>query len=614
MLGLWLIEQHIITEKALDHALAVQMQSGGRLGDILIAHGATTPMALYKAIASQAKLPFVDLLKEEWNSALLRTSELGDYIRLRLLPIGLQNKVITIATSEPFNKQVIAYAKKHYGEDVRMVVTSPVDIRRSIEQHFTQTLTHQSQFRLASLAPERSALRTTTTNQRLVLTCLLLAYAATFIYKPFETTANSLLVANILYALALAFKVLVFTVGLKPPKFYSPISEVRAKEYPTYSIIVPLYKEEENVAALLAALSNIDYPKQKLDIKLVLEADDEATIKAALALKPSYQFDILRVPRSEPRTKPKACNYALAFARGDIITIYDVEDRPDPLQLKTVTALFDAMEENVACVQARLRYDNAHENILTRWFDMEYAILFDHLLLGLERLRMPIPLGGTSNHIYADRLREVGDWDPFNVTEDADLGVRLATLGFKTRTIPSTTMEEAPISIGAWIAQRSRWIKGHMQTWLVHMRRPATLYRKLGLPGFLGFQMFVGLPCFLFLTAPFVLILSILWTYGLFDAHLPAFIGSLMYANLLAYCMVNWLQAWFVAPTLRIPRGEHRVGYNVKAYVAALLFPFYWLLHIVTSFLALHGLIFRPYYWSKTTHGVSKMRKTLESV
>lgn len=608
MLGLWLIEEKIITEKSLDRALNVQMESGGRLGDILISLGAITPITLYKALAHQANLPFVDLLKTEWDKSLLRTSDLGDYIRLRLLPIASAGGVITIATSEPGDKHAKNYIKSHYGEHAQIVITSPLDIRRSIEQHFTQTLTHQSQFRLASLAPARSAIHTVTHSQSLTLWIIFLGYAAAFIFMPFATAAISLLVANILYMLALMFKALVFAAGLKPAKFLPPISTISQHEYPSYSIIVPLYKEAENVAALLASLSTIDYPKHKLDIKLVLEADDEATIKAAIALKPSYHFDIIRVPASEPRTKPKACNYALAFARGEIITIYDVEDRPDPSQLKTVAALFDTLPPEVACVQAKLRYDNAHENILTRWFDMEYAILFEHLLLGLERLRMPIPLGGTSNHVYADRLREIGDWDPFNVTEDADLGMRLAALGFKTRTIPSTTMEESPISISAWMQQRSRWIKGHMQTWLVHMRHPLKLYRTVGLHGFIGFQMFVGLPCFLFLTAPFVLVLSILWTRGLFNELLPEFIGTLMVANLIAYFALHWLQAFSVARTLLIPRGEHRGGYLVKAYIAALLFPAYWLLHIVTSFISLHQLIFRPHHWSKTTHGVSVMR------
>jgi cellulose synthase/poly-beta-1,6-N-acetylglucosamine synthase-like glycosyltransferase len=613
MLGLWLIEQDLITEKALDHALRTQMESGGRLGDILISHGAITPLTLYKAIALQINLPFVDLLKTNWGRGLLQPSALNDYIQLRMLPLewlGNSDEIGNpiIATSEPFDRKVIAYAKKHYGENVQLVVTSPIDIRRSIEQHFTEALTHQSQYRLAHIAPERSALRTTTIAQRASLWALFLFYTSCFIFFPYHTAGLSLFCINILYALALAFKALVFAAGLKPPHFDAPVSPISDMELPTYSILVPLYREAENVAALLASLAMIDYPKHKLDIKLVLEADDEETIRAAMHLKPSYQFEIIRVPPSKPRTKPKACNYALAFARGDIITIYDVEDRPDPAQLRLVAHLFDALPSEVSCVQAKLRYDNAHENLLTRWFDMEYAVLFEHLLLGLERLNMPIPLGGTSNHVNAERLYEVGEWDPFNVTEDADLGMRLAALGFKTRTIPSTTMEEAPISLGAWVAQRSRWIKGHMQTWLVHMRSPIKLYRTLGLHGFLGFQMFIGLPNLLFLTAPIVLILSILWTHGLFNDVMPSMLGTLMYINLIAYFTLHWLQAFCVAHTLVIPRGERRPAFMLKAYAAALLFPMYWLLHIITSFIALHQLILRPHHWSKTTHGVSVMR------
>ncbi len=617
MLGLWLIEEGSISEKALDHALREQMEHGGRLGDILIAHGAITPLALYKAIAKQVHLPFLDLLKSQWSPELLKVEALPDYIRLRLLPIRFCNErkesaaEIIVATSEPLDVKVKDYVAKHFGESVPLVVTSPIDIRRAIEQHFSEALTYQSQFRLAQITPERSALRTTTLTQRLYLFALFVGYTICFVFHPYHTAGFSLFFMNLLYSLALVFKSMVFVAGYKKPHFDAPITPIEPHELPTYSIIVPLYHEAENVAALLASLAMLDYPKHKLDIKLVLEADDESTIRTAINLRPSYQFDIIRVPPSEPRTKPKACNYALAFARGDIITIYDVEDRPDPEQLRTVAHLFDALPTEVSCVQAKLRYDNAHENLLTRCFDIEYAILFEHLLLGLERLRMPIPLGGTSNHVNAERLREVGDWDPFNVTEDADLGMRLAALGFKTRTIPSTTMEEAPIHLRAWMAQRSRWIKGHMQTWLVHMRHPIKLFKTLGLHGFLGFQMFIGLPNLLFLTAPFTLLLSILWMYGVFSNVLPSGLGALMYANFVAFFALHWLQALTVAHTLMIPRGERRPAFIAKAYAAALLFPLYWLLHILTSFISLHQLILRPHHWSKTKHGVSLMRKPL---
>ena len=194
---------------------------------------------------------------------------------------------------------------------------------------------------------------------------------------------------------------------------------------------------------MLHNLSQLDYPKSKLDILILLEEDDAETIAAAKAAQPPGNVRFVIVPDQIPKTKPKALNVGLYFARGDYLVIYDAEDQPDPDQLKKAVIAFRDGPKNLACVQSALNYYNAHENALTRMFTLEYSYWFDYLLPGLHRLGLPIPLGGTSNHFRTEVLRSLGAWDPFNVTEDADLGVRASVRGYSVGIINSTTYEEA---------------------------------------------------------------------------------------------------------------------------------------------------------------------------
>ncbi len=253
-----------------------------------------------------------------------------------------------------------------------------------------------------------------------------------------------------------------------------------------------MFREAAMLPRWPQALRSLDYPLGKLDIKIVLEAGDTETIEAARALGLEGVFEIIIVPRSQPQTKPKACNFALRFARGEYLVIYDAEDRPEPDQLRKVVATFRRSPPNTACLQCRLNYYNANENWLTRMFTLDYALWFDQVLPGLERLGMPIPLGGTSNHFRTEILRELHAWDPFNVTEDADLGIRIGQKGYRVGVVDSTTFEEASCRAGQWLRQRSRWMKGYMQTLLVHTRRPLQFVRSAGPLGFLGFVFFIG--------------------------------------------------------------------------------------------------------------------------
>jgi cellulose synthase/poly-beta-1,6-N-acetylglucosamine synthase-like glycosyltransferase len=226
-------------------------------------------------------------------------------------------------------------------------------------------------------------------------------------------------------------------------------------ELPMYTLLVPAFHEAESIAQLLDALDRLEYPKSKLEVMLLLEADDDATVAAARKHARPY-VEVVLVPPSEPRTKPKALNYGLLAARGELVTIYDVEDLPEPLQLRRVAAVFRELDESYACVQARLVFYNSRQNQITKWFTLDYAIWFDWFLPGLVADADVVPLSGTSNHFRTQLLLDAGAWDPFNVTEDADLGVRLRRLGHSIALIDSDTGEEATSDFVNWVKQRSR--------------------------------------------------------------------------------------------------------------------------------------------------------------
>ena len=319
-------------------------------------------------------------------------------------------------------------------------------------------------------------------------------------------------------------RVMIFRQGLASRPIVVGDEEARAipdADLPRYTILVPAYNEPEVVGNLIGAMARLEYAQDKLQVLLLLEADDDVTIAAVEASGESDVITILLVPPADPRTKPKACNYGLHFATGDIVTIYDAEDLPEPLQLRRVVAAFARLPDDVACVQAKLAYHNGHQNLLTGWFTAEYGLWFGYLLPGMMRTTSPIPLGGTSNHLLRKVLDEIGAWDPFNVTEDADLGLRIAASGYHTAVVYSETLEEANSDPINWIRQRSRWYKGYLQTWLVHIRRPRQLYRTIGFRSFLRFNLVLaGTPIIAVLNLVFWLI-TLTWFLGQ-----PALVGA----------------------------------------------------------------------------------------
>ena len=323
---------------------------------------------------------------------------------------------------------------------------------------------------------------------RYAFVALFLAATTVVAIAPFYFSALLLPLVALLLLVPAAFRIAAALAPVPPPPRVRLLPDA---DLPVYSVLIPLRDEAEMVPLLRRAMASVDYPAAKLDIKFVVEDKSASTIAAVETLLDDPRFELVRIPDAPPHTKPKALNFALPLVRGEHVVVYDAEDIPDPRQLRLAASRF-AADPSLDCIQAELVVDNAEENWITALFAAEYAGQFGLLLPLLGHLRLPLPLGGTSNHFRTAALRELGHWDAYNVTEDADLGVRLSRLRYRTGMLDSETLEEAPISLGAWMVQRTRWTKGWMQTFIVHNRSVRRFISDIGLRNFLFFEVYVG--------------------------------------------------------------------------------------------------------------------------
>jgi len=382
-----------------------------------------------------------------------------------------------------------------------------------------------------------------------------------------------------------------------------PLREIAVPDraLPVYTVLAALYREAASVPGLIAAIERLDYPPEKLDVIIAVEADDRETRDALSAVTTRLPLTIVPVPPGGPRTKPKALNVALPFARGTYIVIYDAEDRPERGQLRHALGAFRGGPANLACVQARLQIDNTEDSWLVRYFTAEYAGQFDVFMPGLASLGLPLPLGGSSNHFHTETLRKLGGWDPYNVTEDADLGMRLARFGYRTGMIGSTTYEEAPARIGPWLRQRTRWFKGWMQTWLVHIREPRLLWRQLGPAGFVAFNLMVGGNALGALVHPVfaaALVCGLWQSGGLWSSDgATVFVLGAVYA---ATAVFGYLSSAFLGWL-----GLSRRDLLSSAWVL-LLTPLHWMFLSIAAWRALYQLFASPFAWEKTEHGLAR--------
>jgi cellulose synthase/poly-beta-1,6-N-acetylglucosamine synthase-like glycosyltransferase len=434
---------------------------------------------------------------------------------------------------------------------------------------------------LAESRPELSARNVITSNQARIFVSLAVIAAGAFLAAPVEAFHVVVGAMAIGFVFSLILRCVLALVG-KPPAAALQSDD----NLPTYSILIPVYREAGMIPQMARSIASLDYPAEKLDVSLVVEEDDAETREAVRAAG----LRAIVVPPCVPRTKPKACNFALQMARGEFIVVYDAEDRPEPDQLRKAVAAFRSHPE-ISCFQARLAIDRA-TGWLAHMFAVDYDLWFRMLLPGLARLGGPIPLGGTSNHFRTASLVDAGAWDPFNVTEDADLGVRLARLGQGVAILDSTTFEEAPTRFSIWLRQRTRWMKGYMQTVLVHSRDLAHLNREIGVGGLVLFGAFLGGAIWSSLVNPVMWLTCIAGllqaTVGTSDLGLLARIsgGTLLFANLLL-------------AGLAILRSGRRPA--VTALV--LTYPAYWFLISAAGYRAAWQLLRDPFRWEKTPHG-----------
>jgi len=602
-LGDLLVGRGVITLAQFDEAVALAQRWNVRLGDALLSRNWVDPRLYYETYAQYFDLPFVDMIREPPDRALLRLEDADVYAGKVIMPWRRRDGRLFIATAEP-GAETVLFARSRWGAEIEFVVVSKFDIVFVVQTAFAEALSYRAVFELAELDPEMSARTVVTTAQMIAAYALLSAVLIGLAFTPLATLIVLNIAIGIFYLGNFIFKgVLVSIGGGRSAEIDETVAvearALREEDLPIFTVLVPMFREAAMLPQLAQSLRNLDYPLGKLDIKIVLEAGDRETIEAARTLGLEGVFEVIVVPPSNPQTKPKACNFALRFARGEYLVVYDAEDRPEPDQLRKVVATFRRSPPNTACLQCRLNYYNAGENWLTRMFTLDYTLWFDQVLPGLERLGMPIPLGGTSNHFRIDVLRELHAWDPFNVTEDADLGIRIGQKGFRVGVVDSTTFEEASCRVGQWVRQRSRWMKGYMQTLLVHTRRPLQLVRHTGPLGFLGFVFFIGGTVLAGLLNP------IFWLfYAAWLAASAANFNPLFPQSLLFLCLFNLL-AGNGAFTYLIMLGPIRRGWLNLIPFSFTLFA-YWVLISLAAYKGLWQLVRDPFFWEKTQHGLSR--------
>lgn len=560
----------------------------------------------FSNLAQKHHLAYVRFDSDNWDPLLLQLQYRYEYLKLQAIPIRVSTNVM-VATTDPSlsnQKKIKDFFSMTFTKRVTLVVTSLSDFHQALANAFKEEDTYTIAHIRDVMDEHHSATYTFSPAEKIILqiVVVLLVYGAATDFFLSALWVNLFLATGTLVFMAYKMGLTIYSwrfLFSKPQPPPRPLAK-----YPIYTVLIPLLFEEKNtLTLLLEALKRLDYPHQKLDIKLLLEAHDQQTLQVLHEFDLPWNYQILIVPAGEPRSKPRACNYGVRFALGEYLTIYDAEDRPDPDQLKIALDRMKFSKPEVVCVQASLNFYNYRENLLTRMFTIEYTHWYESMIPALSSLKVPVPLGGTSNHFKTSVLREIGGWDPCLGTEDAEIGVRLSRHGFLVEHIPSTTYEEANTQMWNWFKQRSRWNKGYMQTYLINMRDPIRLLKQLGFWQFINFQFFVGGNVF-FQLANFPL-----WIFCMSTLLSYPQILDLYPKPLLFMCWYNFLISNAILLVSQFIATYHRRLYCLLPFVPLKIF--YWLAMSLAGYYALYDLLVRPGYWYKTQHNVSKQgRKT----
>ena len=381
-----LLGRGIISLPQHDEAVGLAEQWGVRLGDAIMSRDWIHPSAYYQGIAYHFELPFVDLIKAPPDPALLFAADADAYVRTLTMPWRRRDGQLIIATADP-SPETVLFARQRWGAELQFAVVSKFDIVWAVQTSFADAFSHTAVFDLAEHDPEMSA-RTVMSQAQVVFSYIMITIVlASFAYAPIATLIALNIIVSIFYLGNFLFKGLLVAAGGARSNEWNFEIEIAARnlrdeELPVFTVLVPMFREGKVLPRLAQSLRALDYPLGKLDIKIVLEASDTDTIEQARQLGLEGVFEVIRVPPSQPQTKPKACNFALRFARGEYLVIYDAEDQPEPDQLRKVVATFQRSAPEVACLQCRLNYYNASENWLSRMFTLDYSLWFDLVLPG----------------------------------------------------------------------------------------------------------------------------------------------------------------------------------------------------------------------------------------
>ncbi len=612
LLGELFLDLGYLTQTQLDRALEYQQYKGGRLGWILATLGYITRLELYEVLAKHFSLPFekdIVYIKQNIDKKLAMMLTHEEIVKHQVIPFILgADDTLYVLTADPNSETAIDFLSQRFGTSkIEQIVITDLDLMKVSEELYRESILDMSLHGLLYRNPEESAYKVITHSQWIFFACLISCLAVWAFFKVDSLVIALLYVVQLFFAVPILFKFMVCIWSKfkrSPKRLYIDVSNPwDVGDWPIYTILIAAYKEKEVIGNLIKSLKKLDYPEDKLDIILLLEENDDETLQVAKLEKPSANWRFLVLPQSVPKTKPKALNYGLHFARGEYLTIYDAEDMPEPEQLKKAVAAFRKNSGNYICFQAALNYFNKNENFLTKMFTLEYSSWFDCLLPGLFKAKLPIPLGGTSNHFDVKKLKHIGAWDPFNVTEDADLGIRASMEGYKVGVIESTTYEEANSRLHNWIKQRSRWVKGYMQTFLVHSRHPLKAIKAMGFWQWLGYTWLIGGTPANFLLYP------IMWATFAVSFFINLY-GNIPIPDSLFYLSAfNLIVGNSMAILIAMLGAFPRKNYTLIPY--AFLSPIYWMLQSFGAYKGLRQLLVKPFYWEKTAHGLTKYKPNL---
>jgi len=597
-LGEHLIAAGVIGPSDLLHGLDLQRRIDAPLGEVLATEGLVAPEDIVRALAKQYGAQPVDLVRSPSDPRLAARIPARLCLQFGVVPWLELGDRLFVASSRPAEFSQLCSAMGERGEALVLVIADPQQVQTQIGRLYSAELAHHAVTRVAEAEScrnwgERSR------GRRLALGAMLLSLVALLVLFPSAVLAVALLWASLTLLMTTTLKAAALCAALMrpaPPRAPPKSSDLKGFRLPRVSVLVPLLQEEEIAQALIARLSRLTYPKSLLEVVLVLEASDSLTRETIARTPLPPWISVIEVPDAGMlRTKPRALNYALDFCRGSIIGVWDAEDAPEPDQIEQIVTRFQSAPRNTACLQGVLDFYNSRSNWMARCFAIEYATWWRVILPGVARLGLVVPLGGTTLFFRRDILEELGAWDAHNVTEDADLGLRLARRGYVTELMPTTTYEEANCRPWPWVRQRSRWLKGYLITWAVHMRRPRALLSDLGPLRFLGVQAIFLATVSQFAFAP------LLWSLWLsfFGLHHPV-------TDWLAPSLMSVIFALFIlSELLNLCASVIAVSNYGRRHLLpwVLTFPFYFALGAIAAVKALYELYRSPHFWDKTAHG-----------